>query len=271
MTPEQALIAVYAKTAKRLRVQIRQAVSRGAMGTAAYRAEQLREVQRQLQKLGKVTRPLITPVVFEPYVRGGQVVDVGIGARAAAEFQFTGPHPLAAQSLADNLALRLGRARDLVGRRVDDVFRRVGLEETALGVAGGSARREVSSALQARLVREALTDGLTGFVDGRGARWQLDVYSEMVARTTTREAMSAGTRNRMGELALDLVTISSHANPCELCANYDGNTYSINGTTLGYDVLDQWPPFHPNCIHVATPAAANLDAIERELGLALVA
>lgn len=268
MTPEQALIALYARAAKRLRVQIRQAIRSGAIGTAAYRAEQLQTIQRELQKLGKGTKPLILPVVFEPYVRGGQVVDVGLG-RTAAAFQFTGPHPLAAQALADNLSFSLGRARDTIGRRVDDVFRRVGLEEVGTGVAAGSARREVSSALQARLEREALVDGLTGFVDARGARWQLDVYSEMVARTTTREAMSAGTRNRMAELALDLVTISSHANPCDLCADYDGQTYSINGTTPGYDVLDQWPPFHPNCRHVATPAAANLDLLEQELGLAV--
>lgn len=268
MTPEQALIVVYAQAAKRLRVQIRAALSNGAVGTAAYRAEQLKIVQRQLQQLGKSTKPLILPVVFEPYVRGGQIVDVGLG-RTAAGFAFTGPHPLAAQALAENLSLRLGRARDTIGRRVDDVFRRVGLEEVATGVVSGSARREVSAALQARLIREGVTDSLTGFVDARGARWQLDVYSEMVARTTTREAMSAGTRNRMAELALDLVTISSHADPCDLCASYDGNTYSINGSTDGYDVLDQWPPFHPNCIHVATPASANLDAIEAELGLAV--
>jgi hypothetical protein len=199
-------------------------------------------------------------------VRGGQLVDVGLG-RGAASFQFTGPHPLAAQALAENMVTRFESARVLVGRRANDAFRRVGLEVVGEGVAGGQTRREVSKELRQRLVREGVTDATTGFVDRRGARWQLDTYTEMVARTTTREAMSAGTQNRMAELGEDLVTISSHAGACEICLPFDGNTYSISGRTPGYDVLPEWPPFHPNCLHVATPAAANLDALERELGV----
>jgi hypothetical protein len=115
-----------------------------------------------------------------------------------------------------------------VGRRTEDAFRRAGLKQSAQGIAAGETRKAVSEALARALVEDGVTDALTGFVDKAGRRWSLDTYSNMVVRTTTREA-------------------------------------ATHGQTDGYDVIDQLPPFHPNCRHVATPASENLDAFEAAL------
>jgi hypothetical protein len=87
----------------------------------------------------------------------------------------------------------------------------------------------------------------------------------MVVRTTTREAATHGTINRLLERGDDLITISEHPDPAEVCVPYAGQTFSLSGQTDGYDVIDQLPPFHPNCRHVATPASENLDAFEAAL------
>jgi hypothetical protein len=269
VTSEQALIRLYTQAAKRLRSQIAHALASNAIGTAAYRTAQLRAVQAELAQLGRKSRPLVLPIVFGNYVRGVDIVQIAQGI-GRAEFEFTGIHTHAARVLADNLANSLEDAARLVGRRTDDAFRRVGLEVVAqVGVAEGDTRKAVSAELRRRLVDEGVTDAMTGFVDKAGRRWPLDTYTTMAARTTTREAMSAGTANRMADLGLDLVTISSHGTTCDICQAYEGNTYSLRGETPGYDVIDTLPPFHPNCWHVATPAGANLETLERALGVGI--
>lgn len=269
MTAEQALIRLYQQAAQRLRLQIRAAIESGQIGTAAYRAQQLQRVQNELRQLGKRSRPLALRIAFDEYVRGSRIVDVGLALPAgAAGFEFAGAHVRAATVIANNLALTLDRVEQLVGRRTDDAFRRAALEEVGGGIARGATRKEVSKAIAERLIREKVTDATTGFVARNGARWQLDTYTEMAARTTTREAMSAGTANRMRDLSLDLIEISNHNTSTEICQNYEGKVFSINGTTPGYEVIDQMPPFHPNCLHYATPAGANLAALERQLGIA---
>lgn len=235
------------------------AMESGNIGTAVYRRRQLDAVHRELNALGVRTRRLSIDVVADAYARSVLATDVAAG-RVTGEVAFSATHPRTAAVLADNLANRLDGALVVVGRRTDDAFRRVALEEVGRGVAAGEERRLVSAAIERRLVDEGVTDALTGFVDRAGRRWQLDVYTRMVARTTTREAVTAGTRNRMAETGQDLVTISDHSTDTEICKAYEGQTFSLTGATAGYDVLDQEPPFHPNCLHVMTPAEGNFDA-----------
>jgi hypothetical protein len=267
VTPEQALIQAYRRAAARIRAQIHADLRADRLGSAVWRSRQLEAVQRELRQLGIRTQRFPLEAVVHDYVRGARFAEIAAelqGAQGAASIAFAGTHREAAVTIAQNLALRLGDARDLVGRNAADVYRRAALEAIGEGTAAGGTRREIS----ATLARELERDGVTGFVDRRGARWGLDTYSEMATRTTTREAMSAGTRNRMLETGQDLVTISSHGTTTEICIPYEGETFSISGKTEGYDVLDTWPPFHPNCLHVATPGGADLqdtlDQLEQE-------
>jgi hypothetical protein len=266
-TPEQALARLYIQAAKTLRQQIREAHKRGATGTAAYRAAQLQRVQLQLRVLEQRTPALALQVAAAPYTVAATAVDVAFG-EAGAAYAFTGSHLRAATVIAQNLANRLDDSVQLVGRRTEDAFRRIALEEVGQGVAAGTERRTVSAAIQQRLVNEGVTDAVTGFVTRDGRRLQLDDYARMVARTTTREAMSAGISNRMAERGEKLITISAHATSCDICQPYEGNTYALPGTEAeGYDTIDQLPPFHPNCLHVATPAAGSADRFLASLGL----
>lgn len=275
ITPEQALARLYAQAAKRLRVQIKQALASEAIGTAAYRTRQLEAINLQLRALDQRARRLAPAAAITSYMRGAQLADRTLAAIApdkvaGAGFTFSGTHPGAADVIARNLTSRLSEAAIVVGRRTEDAFRRVGLEATGQGVVAGATRKEVSADLKRRLLEENVTDAMTGFVDARGARWDLGTYTEMVGRTTLREAMTAGTLGRLQDVGHDLVTISSHGTTCDICGPLEGQTYSISGDDPNYDQLpDGGPPFHPNCLHVITAGTgdlqADLDALEQAL------
>jgi hypothetical protein len=217
-----------------------------------------------LAELQGVAVPEATELVTDAYSLGGSIAGLAGGFGSSI-------HTDAVEILADALVNSLNDATERVGRQANDVLRREGLRAAALDLIAGGTQRDAAKELRATLLRR----GVSGFRDRAGRDWGLSSYAEMVVRTTTREAVSTATHHTMIEQGSDLVTISSHRgveSDDERCLRIDGKTFSITGQTPGYDVLplDQWPPMgtHPRCVHVATPATANLDALERELGLA---
>lgn len=269
--------------------------------TAAYRERQLRAATALLARLRRqaggsrdaVARAYRAAIFAVDRVT---LAERG-GAAASIDTRFGGLHERAIAALAGNLERSLREACDraganiagvfaradmlegalpvtgieggvrFIGRRVDDPWRRLALEELGAGHVALDTRRQISANLIRRLVDEGITDALTGFVDRAGRRWSLERYTEMVARTTTREATSRGAVNRLEEHGLDLVEISSHPHAADVCTPYDGETFSRSGDHPTYPRLEELPPFHPNCRHVLTPAGANFEEYERELGL----
>lgn len=266
--------------------------------THGYRVRQLGQARAVIEDLIAQTETHAPRAVAIAYRAGAISVDrrIGAGAKAAGTFglanhraveaiaqNMTGAMTAAIERTGRNIATVFERADALeaglpvrgiggfpfIGRRVDDPWRAAALEQIGQGLVAGDTRRQVTAALMDRLVREGTADALTGYVARNGARIPLNAYAKMVARTTTREAVSRGTVDRLTESGLDLVTISSHPHNADECTPYDGNTFSLDGKTPGYDVLDELPPFHPNCLHVLTPAGEDLDAWEAELGTAI--
>lgn len=267
--------------------------------THAYRVRQLDQARTILDELDRTARTAAPLMVGKAYGSGVVSVDrnltsnslaragiagsfgrVHVGAVEALAANLTGGLELATQRVRANVAGVFQAADALegpipgtgkvlgvrfLGRRFDDAYRRLALEEVAGGVIALDTRRQTSARLAQRLMREGVTSATAGFVDRAGRRWPLETYVRMVARTTTREAMTLGTTNRLEEHGVDLVTISRHVHPADECSQYEGNTYSLTGATPGYERLPARPPFHPNCAHVLGPAEADLDAFEEEL------
>jgi hypothetical protein len=254
----RAIGELYEAAELRLSALIESAVRRGAQGTAGYYTRQLVEVRRILSELQDEAIPLATETIGGAYLSGVNYADKALDLTG----EFAGVHRQAVDVLADNLTARLNDAAVTVGRQVEDVFRRTALREAAIGLLEGSTRKNVSDSMRKRFVEQ----GITGFTDKAGRRWKLKTYCEMVARTTTREAVSMGTANRLLEHGHDLVTISKHSHETDECSEYEGKTFSMTGATDGYEVIDRYPPFHPNCAHVLTPAAASFEAFEKAVG-----
>ncbi len=175
---------------------------------------------------------------------------------------FSQVHREAVRAIAESMLDIMSKSAQQIGRRVEDVFRREGMLAVAKGVAEGRARVDVSRDLEQRL-REL---GRPDFVDKLGRHWSLDRYAEMVARTTTREAMTQGTIQRIREHGIQLAQVSAHR-AADFCLYYENTIVSIgpepHPVYPPISAINGGPPFHPRCVHVLTPFVERL-ATEKE-------
>lgn len=151
----------------------------------------------------------------------------------------------------------------ILGRRENDVVRRVGLElVTSMEATGKSTAATVPE-----FVKILQREGVTAFVDRAGRNWSLHTYASMVTRTKSRQAEVLAVLTADPEH--DLYKISSHGTTCALCAPYEGRVYSKSGTDPVFpplaaafgkidpagadDLANTWLNIHPNCLHVLMP------------------
>jgi len=187
----------------------------------------------------------------------------GAGATGRTEWEvFAQIHGEAIRAVTESMLDVMSAAAQQIGRRVDDVFRREGILAVAQGIAEGRARIDVSRELERRL-REL---GRPDFIDKLGRHWPLDRYAEMVARTTTREAMTQGTIQRLREHRIELAQVSAH-NAADFCIYYENVIVCIGEEPHPLyppiSAIGGGPPFHPRCVHVLTPFVERL-ATEEE-------
>jgi hypothetical protein len=143
-----------------------------------------------------------------------------------------------------------------IGRRINDEFRRAGLEAVQRKLTEGMTIRQTRDAL----LQELTQSGLTSFVDQAGRRWNLVHYADMVARTTSREAYTAGTIAVVQRSGHDLVRATEHYPTCDMCASRQGRVYSLSGTHPDFPALSESGvhfPWHNSCGHVLTPVVES--------------
>ena len=97
--------------------------------------------------------------------------------------------------------------------------------------------------------------------------YNLKSYSEMLSRTTMRDAQTAATLDVCNEYDNDLVEFSDHQTKCEECQEFEGNIYSISGKHPSYPKLEKAPPIHPNCEHSLLPTSDIAIRSEKKWGL----
>ena len=120
------------------------------------------------------------------------------------------------------------------------------------GLVMGETRRETSARLA-----DALSAKLKGgrLVEINGRRFTPEYYAEIVTRTRTREAVTQGAITRGLEYGIPLFQVSIHDNPCPKCAEYQGKVFSVV-PDLGFPMLENAAPFHPNCVLPETEVIA---------------
>lgn len=172
----------------------------------------------------------------------------------APGFQATSRDAEVIKILIDNATGTYREANRIVGRRFDDVIRKLQLKSMATQMANGTSEVQTALDFRRKLVRDGLVSGQgdVRFIRLSGRNYRLDKYSEMVARTVSREAYTHGKIQHALKYDFDVVQISSHGTVCDVCKQYEGRMFSLTGKTAGYPVLDARPPFHPNCQHVLT-------------------
>lgn len=144
------------------------------------------------------------------------------------------------------------RIREMIVQAADDAYRN----------ADTLTRRELSQ----RLMRQFADEGVTGIRYSNGRTVQLDSYSEMVARTQTKNAFNQATWNRLQEYGKDLTLISEHYPCSDLCIDWQARVYSISGDSERFPSLQSAIAgglFHPMCKHTSAPYSSG-QPIERQ-------
>lgn len=252
------VLQVYERAALALAQMITDDLAAGRFGTAVMRKRQLAAVTRILADMQDRAIPAAAQAIVKAYETGAD------GAGIAGTYG--GVHRQAVARLVENTTHALNELAVQVGRRVEDEYRRLGIHYATQQIARGSTRAEASGELAEGAIASGLApvverdgEAYAAFLDRAGRAWRIDKYAEMVIRTTTREAHSAGLVGRLASVGYDLVQVSSHDHVEDVCTEFDGEIFSISGTSSEYPPLtpDVVPPYHPNCVHVLTPGPAG--------------
>ncbi len=259
----QQLIGMYRQGFEEI---LRVIVEKEAKGQwAQYWRDLLLDVRAILQQLDDHADRWIEQTIGQVYSQAAAQTAVflsQLGIEKQTSPEFAQAHQQAIDVVAQNMADNLRNATQFIGRRIDDVFRQVGLEQTGRKLAAGQTWQDMKQ----KVIQGLLDEGQTAFVDRLGRKWRLDTYAEMVARTTTREAASIATLNTCQEFDLDLVRITTHYPTCPICAPLQGKVYSISGKDNRYPMLtdERRPPIHPRCRHVLAPYVRDFDDNAKE-------
>lgn len=156
---------------------------------------------------------------------GSELTAAGLAHGAFAEVQPTG----AAAAIISETMARLTPMSFQVRRAAVDVYQQVVTRVIAQTTLGTTTRREASRDVLARLGQ----NGITGFTDTAGRKWNLATYSEMAVRSATSNAMLQGHTDRIQELGIDTVIVSNAPENCGICAPFEGRVLSLSGRTTG--------------------------------------
>lgn len=190
---------------------------------AQLRQQALAEVARLEAEAAKAVREAIT--------HGHSVGQAAAGADlrdVGATFGFGQTNTAAVDALVAETVARLQGTHLQILRHIDDAYRQVIAEASSGQVLSGALTRR--EAAQRALDRFA-DQGITGFVDRTGRRWQLESYAEMATRTAVGRAQVQGALDRYQANGKDLVIVSDAPEECPACRPWEGRVLSISGRT----------------------------------------
>ena len=214
------------------------------MGELRYRRRQQEKIHADLEDLQVHTEKVLPDLLLQAYDVGRRISATALDEQISA---LTSTDRGALLILERNVSTRLSQSVDRVGRHIDDVFRRLGLQYSRDLVSGGS--RNAPSKFAQELARQ----GITVFEDTLGRKWSLAHYADVATKTTATEAIALATQNYMRLHNLDIVEINRSENPCGVCLPFNGGTFSLSGTSTKYPGLAIKFPIHPLCEHFMFP------------------
>jgi hypothetical protein len=237
----EKLIKLYSKAEKEILAETNKALLRG---------NSTRQLNAMLRNVKKIRKDLLGGARDWSEQAIKAAYEEGMGSTGLSSVGFEAVHQQAVKVLAENAYGRFEIVDQVIGRRVNDVYRSIALENVTGQVVGYQTWQQTAKRIRADMAER----GITGFVDAAGKRWNMESYAEMLARTVPRAAMIEGTKNRLLEHGHDLAEIIGGIgeNTCDHCREWNGRIVSLTGKTSGYPTLDEARDagvFHPQCSH----------------------
>jgi len=233
-----------------------------AAGEQAARSE-LREIARLAPAVERAaaTVPTLGPV-YGPQPTPLDVVRHGMPNRRAL--------PAARAAVEQATAVLVEGVRQAAGEMA---VRTAGQYEAIVREAARAQLAEEANSLQVqqRALDGWARKGLPAFTDNAGRTWSNQAYSEMLTRTVTQRAYTDAAHATLAAEGFDLVIVSSHRNPADVCQPYERKVLSMSGRSgivripsaltgelVTVDVYSTYDAAvargykHPGCRHIET-------------------
>lgn len=196
-----------------------------------------RELQRLRHYVQDVADRLATatPDMIQNLVAAAAEKGMGVAlTQLAALPGLPGPfrrvgHAQAVMDVIGDLTNAFDDVRARILRYPDDLYRRAIADTTARNLLTSTGQKPAQAAAWRTLVR----DGVTGFVDKAGRRWNLASYVEMASRTATIRAYRGQNEHTMQANGIDLVKIVGGNDMCDKCGAWVNRVLSLDGTPAG--------------------------------------
>lgn len=91
------------------------------------------------------------------------------------------------------------------------------------------------------------------YVQAGSYKYKVKYYTKMVIRTRFHESHTNAALTQAANHETDLILVSSHNTTTKICQPFEGKIFSLTGKNKMFPILDQTPPFHPNCLHLIYP------------------
>lgn len=259
----EKLIEIYKQSEIKLIKIIAEKQAKGNVTT--FYQEMLKQVKQEILKLQIYHTQWSTDITKQLYE---QAYKEALSMLGISDTTLTKLHKEAIELIAENIINSLNEATNLVGRRIEDAIREIGLDSTADKFATGSTIRQQ----QKELTKNLIDNNITSIKDKLGRNISVSAYSEMLARSIVAETQNTCVKNTMKEHGNDLVKMTTHFGCCSLCATYEGRVYSITGYDERFPRLDEIPGFsqgynnlHPRCRHRIRPWIEKYNDVEEEI------
>jgi hypothetical protein len=185
-----------------------------------------------------VVRRIINSLLGKVFAKGRRAADKAIKDAAARGVD------LANQELGDAVdstpgsvdylvdAAKRKAAKDLkavekaVNAQVMTVYQRIITEVTG-AVTNGTSTRLAAARVA---INKFADEGVTGFVDKSGRRWELATYVEMAIRTNAANVMIDAHLAALADADIHLVMVSTGPYSCKLCDFWEGKILEVDGT-----------------------------------------
>lgn len=233
------------------------------------RAGIMRQIEQILADAGVETGQWLDEVLPATYQRGtGDVIKqlgvINAPIREATAFNVIDQRAVAV--LVSETQEAFATALTTVGRTAGQLLSQAVKDQITLEIAEGALTGAGRRAISDRVKASLKAGGVTGLVDKRGAKWELDRYAAMLARTKLMEARNTGVANKMLQNGYDLVEITGGNSTHAACAKWEYKIVSLMGKTEGYPTLADAKAdgiFHPNCQHHYNIVHSNLAAMTK--------
>jgi len=154
--------------------------------------------------------------------------------------------------------VRDGQSMPEIGRRIRGLkdakgHPLIGLNRPQIKALGNYESKLLAEAVSGKKKMTSIKQGIIDRKVRTKARKYRNYRMEMIARTETARAVSAGTLSGYKEAKVRKVRFEASSDPCEVCMGYDGNVYTLreaDGMIPGST--------HPNCRCVWVPVISSI-------------